>query len=172
MTCNFGKFVLFFLVAIPAFAQEVAEAPCAATLLGAEMYSIECVPAAVPNPPQDGILSPAQFESHIFFSEGGADLDQPARDKLLTIVKILQTDIFENSCVQLQGHSSTPGSVLSNYNIALRRAETVSEFLLGKIANAPIVFGVESFGETTPMLNFPSDHNFQRRVAIMVKDCS
>lgn len=119
-----------------------------------------------------GKVSDYQKENHVFFPRGGTSLDAVAVAQIDLLSELLSGETLGNACIALVGHSDTSGGELANYQVALRRAETVGAAIKGQLLDPERVKLVISAGETLPLPNLTDRNRWQRRVEIRAQDCS
>jgi outer membrane protein OmpA-like peptidoglycan-associated protein len=97
--------------------------------------------------------------SNITFRTGSADLDSRFFKVLDSVAQVLKK--YEKTIVEVDGHTDSVGSEATNKTLSERRANTVSEYLVGKGLKGErmIVIGA---GETRPV----ADNNTERGRAL------
>ena len=86
--------------------------------------------------------------SNITFASGSADLDSRFFAVLDSVTKVLKK--YDKTLVEVAGHTDNVGSDESNQTLSERRANTVTEYLIGRgiVRNRTIVVGA---GERYPV---------------------
>ncbi|MEL6411379.1 MAG: OmpA family protein [Pseudomonadota bacterium] len=126
-----------------------------------------------PLPPADlksRRVTQKQKEDNVFFPSGGTDLDSEAVRQVERVGAVLNTSIFEGTCIQLIGHSDSSGNEDTNLEIAMKRAQGVAR-RLSILISPQRIENVLSMGETKPLTNIVPSNRFQRRVEIRVRRC-
>lgn len=155
------------LTAIPAYSDELCQ-------LSQQRYGetyFDCADSAETGTTRQSAIDQETKESHIFFRNGGADLDRSALAQLTVLVPVLETSVLAQSCLYLVGHSDTSGGASVNHEISLMRAEAVADYLKRTLTNPVRVVGVSAAGETQPLAGIPTTSSDNRRVAIFAQDC-
>jgi len=110
-------------------------------------------------------------ESHVFFTNGGAVLDEGAQSQLTLLAGALASPVLANTCLRLEGHADPGGPEDINLQISWLRAQAVYDFLHGQLGeNAPMI-ELAAYGEAKPMLDLPKGSVLNRRVALQARDC-
>ena len=130
--------------------------------------------------PQAGDVMPEQkagsipgvvLDSNIFFTNGGDKLDANAQERLSLLAKILSTELMADACLRLVGHSDTSGPSTLNHKLALRRAESVANYLRPAINHPDRIEEVASEGEDSPLAGIDGEDSRNRRVTIYARPC-
>lgn len=124
----------------------------------------------LPTPSRNNSVTQKQIENHVFFPNGGTAFDDTALKQVERVAAVLNTSVFQNTCVQLIGHSDDSGLEKTNLEIGLKRAQGVAR-RLGVIVSPKRIESVLSMGETKPLSNIAPSNRFQRRVEIRVRRC-
>lgn len=119
----------------------------------------------------DNALSEETLESHIFFPQGGAVLNEDAQVRLAVLVSVLDTSVLQLACLRLIGHSDSSGSNTANMALALKRAETVAAALRDGLKDPSRIRVVMSEGETRPLAGQAGTSVHNRRVEIQARTC-
>lgn len=115
---------------------------------------------------------PAEIrESHIFFPQGGAALNEDAQVQLAVLVSVLDTSVMQPACLRLIGHSDSSGGDAANMALALKRAEAVATALRDGLKDPSRIRVVMSEGEARPLAGLESNSIHNRRVEIQAKTC-
>lgn len=113
----------------------------------------------------EGIV--VEFTSDVLFGFDQSDLSFEAKSSLDKLVKVLNT--YDETDIEIQGHTDSRGSLSYNQNLSLQRAGTVSNYLAQQgIERARITS--RGFGEETPKYdNSTADGRSQnRRVEFLI----
>ncbi len=116
-------------------------------------------------------LSAEIRESHIFFPQGGATLNDDAQVQLAVLVSVLDTSVMQPACLRLIGHSDSSGGDAANKALALKRAEAVATALRDGLKDPSRIRVVMSEGEARPLAGLESTSVHNRRVEIQAKTC-
>lgn len=139
-----------------------------------EVYGVtpeRCViPPAQASKTNNG-LSEEILESHIFFPQGGSDLNDDAQVQVAVLLSVLETTVMQNACFRLIGHSDSSGGDAANKALALKRADTVAQVLRSGLKDPTRLRAVLSEGEAAPLEGIPSTSPLNRRVEIQAKTC-
>ncbi len=110
-------------------------------------------------------------ESHVFFTAGGAFLDDAAKAQLTLLAGALASPVLAETCLRLEGHADPGGPEDINLQISWLRAQAVYDFLHDQLGeNAPMI-ELAAFGEAKPMPDLPKGSVLNRRVALQARDC-
>lgn len=115
-------------------------------------------------------VSEEQLENNVFFPGGGAVVSIVARAKIDELAKILQSSVFQDTCIQLIGHSDAVGDETSNLQLGLERARVVAREL-SRMIDGQRIADIASNGEGALLPNVAASHPYQRRVEVRVRDC-
>ncbi len=110
-------------------------------------------------------------QNHIFFTGGGARLDQSARDQIVTLGNILNSPLMNGACLKLVGYADATGGASVNRAISRSRAEAVAAALAERLDDLSRVQETDGVGASGFLTEVPSTDPHQRRVAIFAKDC-
>ncbi|WP_299419022.1 OmpA family protein [uncultured Shimia sp.] len=110
-------------------------------------------------------------ESHIFFTQGGANLSADAQVQLAVLVSVLDTSVLQRACLRLIGHSDSSGGDAANKALALKRAQAVAAALRDGLKDPSRIRVVESEGESRPLTGLEGTSAHNRRVEIQAKTC-
>lgn len=113
----------------------------------------------------EGIV--VEFSSNILFGFDESDLSQDAKRNLDKLVVVLEN--YDDTNIEIQGHTDSRGSEAYNQNLSVQRADMVSRYLSAKgVAYSRIT--VKGFGETAPRYeNDTADGRAQnRRVEFLI----
>jgi outer membrane protein OmpA-like peptidoglycan-associated protein len=116
-------------------------------------------------------LSAEIRESHVFFPQGGATLNEDAQVQLAVLVSVLDTSAMQPACLRLIGHSDSSGGDAANKALALKRAEAVATALRDGLKDPSRIRVVMSEGEARPLAGLESTSVHNRRVEIQAKTC-
>lgn len=122
------------------------------------------------NPPAQ--VSHEAKESHVFFPNGGTQLDADATSQLNLLAQVLQTEVFSNACLKLVGHSDSSGGAAVNETIAMQRAKITAAYLKARMDAPERIVAVVSMGEKQLLETLPDESPWQRRVAFYARDCT
>ncbi|WP_270725974.1 OmpA family protein [Shimia sp. Alg240-R146] len=140
-----------------------------------EQYGVRSEECALTDEPPTALqataISDETRESHVFFTRGGAVLDDDARLQLAALVQVLETSVMSRACLHLIGHSDTTGSSDRNEDLSKKRAEAVASALRAGLSDATRVREVSAHGEGTPLPGMSGRSPFNRRVEILARDC-
>ncbi|MDD2370152.1 MAG: OmpA family protein, partial [Sulfuricurvum sp.] len=88
--------------------------------------------------------------SMLFYFEEGSDLLVPeSKEQIGSLVQLIKTE--EPCIVDIIGHSDTVGTAESNFELALKRAQTLKLFLEDNNVTMKKV-NVQSYGESDPLI--------------------
>jgi len=93
----------------------------------------------------EGIV--VEFSSAVLFGFDQADLSADAKANLDKLVTVLNT--YPDTNIEVQGHTDSKGSETYNQNLSVKRATSVSEYLVAKEITAGRII-TKGFGETLP----------------------
>ena len=93
----------------------------------------------------EGIV--VEFSSAVLFGFDQADLSSDAKANLDKLVTVLNT--YPDTNIEVQGHTDSKGSETYNQNLSVKRATSVSEYLVAKEITAGRII-TKGFGETLP----------------------
>lgn len=103
-----------------------------------------------------------------YFEQGTADLTPASKEQVSEVIKIIEAK--EPASVDIIGHSDRAGDADKNYQLALKRAESVKTFLLDNHVKMDHV-SVVSYGENDPLI--PTEDGVaepqNRRVEVIVR---
>jgi len=139
-----------------------------------EVYGVtpeRCVMPSAPAPKTTTGLSEEMLESHIFFPQGGADLNDDAQVQIAVLLSVLDTTAMQNACLRLIGHSDSSGGGAANKALAQKRADTVANALRSGLKDPTRLRDVLSEGEAVPLQGIPTTSPLNRRVEIQAKTC-
>lgn len=113
----------------------------------------------------EGIV--VEFSSNVLFGFDQSDLNNESKSSLDKLVKVL--DVYEDTDIEVQGHTDSRGSEEYNKNLSVRRANAVSSYLNTKGISRNRV-NVVGYGESLPKYDNKSaagrDQN--RRVEFLI----
>jgi len=93
----------------------------------------------------EGIV--VEFSSAVLFGFDQSDLSAEAKANLDKLVKVLNT--YPDTNIEVQGHTDSKGSETYNQNLSVKRATSVSDYLVAnQITSGRIT--TKGFGETMP----------------------
>ena len=139
-----------------------------------KQYGVEPARCGLPSPGPSSApnaLSEEVLESHIFFPQGGASLNDDAQVQLAVLLSVLNTSVMQSACLRLIGHSDSSGGENANKALALKRAETVAAALRDGLKDPSRIRSVGSAGEALPLSGLESASVHNRRVEIQAKTC-
>lgn len=113
----------------------------------------------------------AERQSHIFFRAGGTALDSSALAQIESLSKLLNTDLLQDTCLMLVGHSDSIGDPRSNMRLSAARTAVVHNALQTRISTPSRITRVEARGEEAPLRSMRPANPWQRRVEIRAKKC-
>lgn len=116
-------------------------------------------------------LAPEVYESHVFFTKGGAALDDVALGQITLLAQVLDTTLLRDACLRLIGHSDTSGNTEANYQLAIKRAEAVQAELYKHMSDQARIVEIAAKGEAAPLPNVAGTSPWQRRVEIRARSC-
>jgi len=93
----------------------------------------------------EGIV--VEFSSAVLFGFDQADLSADAKANLDKLVTVLNT--YPDTNIEVQGHTDSKGSETYNQNLSVKRATSVSEYLVAREITAGRII-TKGFGETLP----------------------
>lgn len=93
----------------------------------------------------EGIV--VEFSSAVLFGFDQADLSADAKANLDKLVTVLNT--YPDTNIEVQGHTDSKGSETYNQNLSVKRATSVSDYLVAKEITATRITTI-GFGETLP----------------------
>jgi outer membrane protein OmpA-like peptidoglycan-associated protein len=103
------------------------------------------IPDAKVDRVEEGIV--IEFNNEILFGFDQSSLSSNAQDNLDKLVTILKK--YDDTNIEIQGHTDNKGTVKYNQNLSVRRASSVSTYLNGNgIVNSRL--DTKGFGETSP----------------------
>jgi outer membrane protein OmpA-like peptidoglycan-associated protein len=113
----------------------------------------------------EGIV--VEFSSKVLFAYDKSNLSDEAKTSLDKLVRVLNS--YPDTDIELQGHTDSKGSEEYNQALSERRANSVSDYLVGQgIAKSRLT--IKGFGETVPKYtNDTADGRTQnRRVEFLI----
>jgi len=93
----------------------------------------------------EGIV--VEFSSAVLFGFDQADLSADAKANLDKLVTVLNT--YPDTNIEVQGHTDSKGSETYNQNLSVKRATSVSDYLVAREITAGRII-TKGFGETLP----------------------
>jgi len=113
----------------------------------------------------EGIV--VEFSSAVLFGFDQADLSADAKANLDKLVTVLNT--YPDTNIEVQGHTDSKGSESYNQNLSVKRATSVSDYLISNQITATRIT-TKGFGETLPKYeNETEDGRAQnRRVEFLI----
>ncbi|HQS66730.1 MAG TPA: OmpA family protein [Sulfuricurvum sp.] len=103
-----------------------------------------------------------------YFEEGSSQLVPESKGQIGLLIELIKNE--EPCIVDIIGHSDTAGTVQSNYELALKRAQSLKVFLEENQVEMKQVT-VQSYGESDPLI--PTGDNISepknRRVEVIVR---
>lgn len=93
----------------------------------------------------EGIV--VEFSSNILFGFDQSDLSDDAKSNLDKLVQVLNS--YDETDIEVQGHTDSRGAEAYNQNLSIQRAGTVSNYLSQK-GISRVRLTVRGFGENTP----------------------
>jgi outer membrane protein OmpA-like peptidoglycan-associated protein len=147
-------------------ARECAEIQSIYNIVPPQCSTAAAAPAIAPTTPVGTMR-----ESHVFFPQGGTQLDSAALAQIAMLGQILEGQVLGQACLQLIGHSDSSGGTEANRSLALRRAEAVRDALGRKLRVPSRIESVLSLGESHPLETMPASSVWQRRVEIRARNC-
>jgi outer membrane protein OmpA-like peptidoglycan-associated protein len=105
----------------------------------------QAVPDAKVERVGEGIV--VEFSSAVLFGFDQADLSADAKANLDKLVTVLNT--YPDTNIEVQGHTDSKGSENYNQNLSVRRATSVSDYLVANQITAGRIT-TRGFGETMP----------------------
>lgn len=125
----------------------------------------ETIPEAQILRVEEGIV--VEFSSKVLFGFDRSDLSNNAESNLDKLVTIINE--YEDTNIQIQGHTDSKGTVAYNQNLSEERSQSVANYLVkqGVIASRLTIIG---FGESLPKyLNTTEDgRDKNRRVEFLI----
>lgn len=119
-------------------------------------------PTPAPQPPKKH--HSGHFSTHVFFSNGSADLSDRYRARLKKDAQWLAD--HSDRTITISGHANATGSADANQAISEQRAEAVKQFLIDQGVDASRI-QTEAYGESRPEYH-PAASGKNRRVVIEV----
>jgi len=166
-------FLLFMAFSQGAFAQGLSQRECSEIRAIYQITPPQCSGAPSIAVAQVGTSpTPRDLENNVFFRGGGSQLDTTAISQLQRLANVLNTPEMINACLLLVGHSDSSGAADINMEISYNRAIAVRNMLGPLLSDATRIQNVQSEGETRPLVNLPTESQWQRRVAIWARNCS
>lgn len=113
----------------------------------------------------EGIV--VEFNSEVLFGFDESTLSSAAKTSLDKLVVVLNS--YEDTDIELQGHTDSRGTLAYNQSLSERRANAVSNYLSGKnIASKRLT--IKGFGETVPKYenNTAEGRSMNRRVEFLI----
>jgi OOP family OmpA-OmpF porin len=95
------------------------------------------------------------FETYFDFDR--ADLNPIARDKLSEVISMLR-GYHDLVAIRVIGHADRIGTEDYNQQLAMRRAEAVTRYLVGSDQVDPELLTIVSMGESDPLVSCPDVH--------------
>ncbi|MFY0597506.1 MAG: OmpA family protein [Cognatishimia sp.] len=142
-------------------------AVCVSGAVTAQTLEFDSIPSVMPGHP-GGVIG----ESHIFFPQGGTDIDQLGKMQIKLLGELLNGETLGTACIQLIGHSDTGGQRQTNQRISLKRAQVVKESLSRVLDSGARIQNVSAKGESAPLPAKSPGSKWQRRVEIRAARCS
>jgi|GEM_PF-7035392 len=139
---------------------------CVSGAVAAQTTEFDGVPPAMPDHPK-GIIG----ESHIFFPQGGTNIDQLGEMQIKLLGELLNGETLGAACIHLIGHSDTSGRRQTNQRIAMKRAQVVKESLSRVLDTGSRIRYVSAKGESAPLPKISPGSKWQRRVEIRAARC-
>ena len=104
---------------------------------------------------------------NITFDSGRAEIKPNSYDVLNSVSLVLNE--FDRSIVDVYGHTDNVGSDEANFDLSIKRAEAVANYLAGQRVN-PRRLSLQGFGETRPVASngTPDGRAQNRRVEIKI----
>ena len=87
----------------------------------------------------------------IQFAHDKYELSQAAKQQLAGIAEALQTDTLKNVPIIVEGHTDDTGSEAYNFDLSLKRARAVREYLCERHGFSPARFSIKGYGESRPV---------------------
>jgi len=116
-------------------------------------------------------LSDQQRQDHIFFQNGGSEIDTAAKQQIQLLANVMDHTIMSNACIRLIGFSDATGGPDVNETISTQRAENVAELLRSLLSEPKRVEDVLGRGAVEFIEAAPPENPLQRRVRIEVRHC-
>lgn len=113
----------------------------------------------------EGIV--VEFNSNILFGFDQSNLSNEAKTNLDKLVQVLNS--YNETDIEIQGHTDSRGAEAYNQNLSVQRAGTVSNYLSQKgISSSRLT--VKGFGENTPRYDNSTDEGrtLNRRVEFLI----
>ncbi|MEO7631796.1 MAG: OmpA family protein [Blastocatellia bacterium] len=109
--------------------------------------------------------------SDVLFDTGKATLKPGAREKLSKLAGILSAYPGAYQ-IEIEGHTDSVGSDVSNLNLSRGRAESVRDYLVQNGVKSERVIAARGFGESKPVADndSPAGRQVNRRVEIIIAD--
>lgn len=93
----------------------------------------------------EGIV--VEFSSNVLFGFDESDLTTSSKESLDKLVKVLNE--YDETNIEVQGHTDSRGSAAYNQNLSVQRATSVADYLnSNRISSSRI--DIKGFGEATP----------------------
>ncbi len=109
-----------------------------------------------------------EFDEHILFASGKADIDSRSYELLDRIAMVLSYDATV-AAVHVEGHTDATGDPAFNEQLSHDRAAAVAEYLRGKGVSTPLVS--KGFGQSQPLCAEQTStcHAKNRRVEFLLR---
>lgn len=106
---------------------------------------------------------------HVLFAFNSADLTPVATDNLNKVAEALKSSELTSYCFRIEGHTDSIGSDTYNQSLSERRAESVVQYLAGRLGIEPERLLPVGYGKSRPIANNETDDGRQknRRVQIV-----
>lgn len=113
----------------------------------------------------EGIV--VEFSSNILFGFDKSALSYQAKENLDKLVVVLNE--YEETDIEIQGHTDNTGSLEYNQNLSIERADEVSDYLVDNGINESRL-DIKGFGETAPKYDNDSEtgRTRNRRVEFLI----
>jgi len=105
----------------------------------------------------------------VLFAFNSADLTPIATDNLNKVAEALKSSELSSYCFRIEGHTDSIGSDAYNQSLSERRAESVVQYLAGRLGIEPERLLSVGYGKSRPIDNNATDDGRQknRRVQIV-----
>ena len=105
----------------------------------------------------------------VLFAFNSADLTPVATENLKKVAEALKSSDLSSYCFRIEGHTDSIGSDAYNQSLSERRAESVVQYLAGRLGIEPERLLPVGYGKTRPIDNNTTDEGRQknRRVQIV-----
>src|SRR5690606_21492639 len=112
-------------------------------IIGQDLHRLHNFPAAIP-------VLRVVFDNRVFFDVDRSDIRPEAQHVLDVVAEAFGAGDIPDVAMFVAGHTDSTGSDDYNYNVGLRRAQAVAEWLVRRGVGQAEIYRV-SFGERVPI---------------------